>query len=65
MVDPEDAKAHFRMGVSLFALQRFMDAEAAYFSSIRVRLSTLWHIRNQLVSETMRKDVPLDQRQAT
>lgn len=33
----DDAKALFRMGVSLFALQRFLDAEAAYFGAIRVR----------------------------
>ena len=38
--DAEDAKAYFRMGVTLFALQRFLDAEAAYFSTIRVRIET-------------------------
>lgn len=34
--DPDDAKAYFRMGVTLFALQRFLPAEAAYFDAIRV-----------------------------
>ena len=30
----------FRMGVTLFALQRFLDAEQAYFGAIKVRPPT-------------------------
>ena len=37
------------MGVSLFALQRFMDAEAAYFSSIRVSACSLGQSSKRLL----------------